>query len=347
MHDDPLQTPVQFISGVGPQRAELLQKIGLRTAEDVLLNLPRDYIDLTVVRPVSELVVGEFQTVRGRVVDLDARALSGNKTLSAVLLDCDGEYLRGVWFNQKWILGKFQPGDLVLFSAKAKQNAGRWEMSHPRIQWLDEEEGDASGGILPCYPLTEGLKMDAMRRIAKNTVETFSEFVVELLPPKFRDYASLIGIREAIRFTHFLDNSEQQESARRRLIFQDLLEFQLGLALRRRLHSRRPTAARIPATAKIDSRIRRLFPFAFTEGQNRALTDIIADLNSGRPMHRLLQADVGAGKNGGRHLCHAAGHRCRTPGGTHGPHGSSRESTLGYNRPHFGGQPSQSRAADR
>ena len=296
MSDDPLQTPVQFLKGGGPQRAELLQKLGLSTAEDVLFNLPRDYLDLTVVKAVSELEAGEVQTVRGRVTDLDGRNLSRNRTMSAVLLDCDGEFVRGVWFNQPWVLRKFQQGGLVLFSGKPKLSAGRWEMSNPRIQWLSEEDADAGGGVLPIYSLTEGVTMDAMRRIARHTVESFTEFVPEYLPEKFRDYTKLIGIRAALRSVHFPDDLEERDAARRRLVFQDLLEFQLGLALRRRLRVRQPVSAKLPTTVKIDSRIRRLFPFEFTAGQDNAVADISQDLDSGHAMHRLLQADVGAGK---------------------------------------------------
>ncbi len=182
MSDDPLQTPVQFLKGVGPQRAELLYKLGLKTAADVLYNLPRDYLDLTVVKAVADLQEGKLQTVRGKVVDLDAKDLSRNRTLSAVLLDCDGDYVRGVWFNQHWVLRKFRPGDLVLFSGKVKRAAGRWEMSHPTTVTISEEDAQAGGGILPIYSLTDGLKMEAMRRIARHT----SRNMPRLYPKSYR-----------------------------------------------------------------------------------------------------------------------------------------------------------------
>ncbi len=118
MPDVSLQTAVQYVRGVGPQRAELLGRLGLATIADLLFYLPRDVLDLTRVSRVGELQEGALGTVRGRMVDRDARLLKGGKTMTAVLLDCDGGFVRGVWFNQPWMIQKFQDGDNVLFSGK-------------------------------------------------------------------------------------------------------------------------------------------------------------------------------------------------------------------------------------
>jgi ATP-dependent DNA helicase RecG len=291
-----LQSSVQYLRGVGPQRAELLARLGIITVADLLFFLPRDVLDLTQVVPVRELKADVLATVRGQVVDRDGRELTSGRSMSAVLLDCNGEKLRGVWFNQPWILQKFSDGDRVLFSGKPKKRAGRWEISHPRIQWLSADDTDADGGMLPCYSLTDGLKMHEMRRIARTAVEEYVDLVPELLPEELCSQLKIPGIREALRGVHLPPGREAYAAARRRLILQDLLELQLGLALRRRTWVTRKTAARLPVSAKVDSRIRRLLPFQFTAGQNQAVREIAADLDSPVAMHRLLQADVGAGK---------------------------------------------------
>ena len=287
---------MQFVRGVGPERAKLLAKLELKTVRDVLWNLPRDVLDLTEVRAVSELKENELQTVRGVVVDVDSRILSRGRTLSVVLIDCDGDYVRGIWFNQKWVLQKFHHGEAVLFSAKPKRRSGRWEFSHPRIHWLEDDDPLAHGGILPRYRLTEGLKMHEVRRIVRDTVELYAELVPEYLPETFRRPHHLPQIGQAIKQLHFPASKDQYESGRHRLIYDDLLEFQLGLALRRRSWKQHDQAPVLPTTAKIAARIRRLFPFSFTEGQNQAVREISADLVESRAMHRLLQADVGGGK---------------------------------------------------
>jgi ATP-dependent DNA helicase RecG len=296
MHDDPLHSEVQFVKGVGPARAELYAKLGIITAGDLLWDLPRDVLDLSEVRSTRTLQEGAFVSVRGKVVDIDGRPISNGRTLVAVLLDCGDGYLTGTWFNQPWVLKQFRMGQNVLFSGKPKRRGGRWQINSPRMQWLDEDDVVTTGGVLPRYRLTEGLHMEDRRRAARAAVESFVEFVPDVLPEPYRASRKLPSVRESLIGVHCPRSLDEYTSSRHRLLFDDLFEFQLGLALKRRMWKTEQTAPVLPTTAKIDARIRRLFPFQFTQGQNAAIQEITADLASGRAMHRLLQADVGAGK---------------------------------------------------
>jgi ATP-dependent DNA helicase RecG len=297
MSDDPLLTPLQFLAGVGPKRAELLAKLGLLVVQDLLWYLPRDYLDLSDVRAVNELEGDKVQSVRGRVVDIDHRQLTGGRSLVAVLLECQGGYLRGTWFNQHWMYKKFQPNDNVVFSGKPKWNQGRWEIASPNVQYIGEEDDiAASRSVLPRYGLTDGLRMAEMRRISQAAVEQFVEFVADPTPPSFRAKLGLPTLSEALRKLHLPRNMDEAQAGKRCLIFHDLLDFQIALALRRRYWKRRSPAPVLQTTPKIDARIRRLFPFSLTGGQDTAIQDIVKDLQSGSAMNRLLQADVGAGK---------------------------------------------------
>ncbi len=294
--EDPLQTAVQFVPGVGPHRAELLQRLGIQTVEDLLWDLPRDVLDLSEVSAAGDLKSDILQTVCGSVVDMDARELSNGRSLTAVLLDCGSDYVRGTWFNQPWMLKKFQFDDTVLFSGKPKRRSGRWEIANPRVQWIDADDSEIRGSIVPRYGLTDGLKMHGMRRIIRAAVEEYVEFVPDPLPDVFRQQHGLPRLRDAIAQVHRPSSMAEFHTGKRRLIFDDLLEFQLALAIRRRAWKLFDNAPHLPTTAKIDARIRRLFPFRFTAGQDQAVGEISADLASGQSMHRLLQADVGAGK---------------------------------------------------
>ena len=297
MSENPLQTEVQFVKGVGPDRADLLKKLNIKTVEDLLWHLPRDLLDLTDVRKIPDLEEDEPQSVFGEVVDIDGRYTSKGGTLSAVLIENNGSYMRGLWFNQPWIKKKFKHGMKVLFSGKPKFKSGRWEMSHPRHQILEDDVNpNERAEILPQYPLTEGIKMDQMRRMLREATEEYAPLVPDPLPESFRQQHKFPSLPDALRMIHIPKSVEDYELGKRRLILDDLLEFQLGVALRRRMWKRKPQASALPSSVKIDSRIRKLFPFEFTDGQNRVCQEIAADLNSEFAMHRLLQADVGAGK---------------------------------------------------
>ncbi len=294
--DDPLQTQVQFVRGVGPARADLLAKLNLLTSGDLLFNLPRDVLDLTRVVPVFELKPDSVQTVFGIVVDRDAKETSNGRNIVGVLLQSDGGFVRGVWFNQPFMLRKFELGQRVLFSGKPKFTLRRWEFSHPHVQILGEDEGDVTGGMLPRYGLTEGLRQHEMRRLMRNAVEDYAHLMPEMLPENFRQRANVSEIKQALAQIHLPQSVQDYESGRRRVLFDDLLEFQLGLAMRRRMWRKNQRATPLPNSAKVDARIRRLFSFRFTAGQDHAVQEIAADLARDQAMHRLLQADVGAGK---------------------------------------------------
>ncbi len=295
--EDPLSTPVQFVRGVGPARALILAKLDLLTVSDLLFYLPRDVLDLSDVRDPDKLEVDVLQSVRGTVVDIDSRP-TRTGTMTGVLIRSGTDFVRGLWFNQPWMYRKFKHGDSVLFSGKPKRNKGRWEFSNPLTQWLDLDDEDSSNvlAVLPRYGLTDGLKMPEVRRIIKATVEEFLQHVPDRIPDAARLKWKLPSLADALRSLHLPKSVAEYDAARRRLIFEDLLEFQLAVAMRRRAWRAGQPAPVLPNSPKIDSRIRRLFPFQFTKGQDAAISDIVRDMASGQAMHRLLQADVGAGK---------------------------------------------------
>jgi len=291
-----LQMPVQYVRGVGPHRAELLKNLGIETVRDMLFHVPGSVNDFSDVRPVPKLEPDREQSVHGIVIDRELRQLSNNRTLVGVLLNCNGHFVRGIWFNQPWTYKKYRDEDHLVFSGKPQRKAGRWEFSNPRVYVLSAEDDiENAAGVLPRYALTDGIKMDAMRQMVRTVTEQFAHLVADPLPESFRQTHNLPTLATALRSLHAPTSVKDWESGRNRILLDDLLEFQLGLALRRR-SSRILQAVPIEVSAKVDARIRRLFNFRFTEGQNSAVSDIVKDIHMPQPMHRLLQADVGAGK---------------------------------------------------
>jgi len=291
-----LATPIEFLQGLGPRQAHLLRRLGLHFARDVLFFFPRAYEDLSDVRDIPELEEGRLQSVRGVVEEIEQRSTSSGGCVLGVLLRCPTGYLRGVWFNQPFMRDKFTFGQRVMFSGKPKYEGLAWEMHHPRVETLDDEQEQPATKILPVYPLTEGLQQWQVRKIVRNAVGTYGDLLDEVFPAAYLENHNLWPLRRALRQIHFPSDHESLERARRRLVYQELLILQLALALKRRQQRDLRQAPPLEATARIDARIRRLFPFEFTAGQEQAVSEIAADMNRPVPMNRLLQGDVGSGK---------------------------------------------------
>lgn len=170
-------------------------------------------------------------------------------------------------------------------------------MAHPRLQ---AEEATAAGSgqpeWLPVYSLTEGLAQFQMRQIVAHAVATYGPLLEETFSPEYRASRRLASIHDAVRWIHFPKAPAQADEARRRFVYQELLLLQLGLAVQRHVQLERQRAPRLEATARIDGRIRRRFAFELTEDQQRAISEIAADMAREVPMHRLLQGEVGSGK---------------------------------------------------
>lgn len=291
-----LATPVQFLKGVGPARAELLDRLGLHTVCDVLFFFPRDYQDFSDEREVDQLEEGKLLSVRGVVEDVDLRNTSSGGCILGVSVRSRTGHVRALWFNQPFMRDRFQFGQQVMLSGKAKYEGLVWQMHHPRVETLDAEEEEPAAKILPVYPLTEGLVQWQIRRIVRAAIDEYAPLLDEVFPDAFLRDHDLWPLQRALPEVHFPSDQESLDHARRRFVYQELFILQLALAVRRQQQRDQRRAPPLEATGKIDARIRRLFPFELTDGQRRAIAEISADMAKPLPMNRLLQGDVGSGK---------------------------------------------------
>jgi ATP-dependent DNA helicase RecG len=291
-----LATPVQFVPGVGPQKAALLAKLDLHTAADLIFFFPRDYQDLTDRRAIVDLEEDLLQTVRGVVTEVDATSSGFGKSRVGVLVFDGQEHLRAMWFNQPFMREKFRVGQHVLFSAKPRHRGGRWEMAHPRVTWLDGVDDQPQMRLLPLYSLTEGLTQYDVRRAVTAAIERYAPVLDEVFPESLRAELDLMPLAEALAAIHAPANAEELARARRRFVFQELFILQLAVVARRWQQQVGFRAPRLEATAEIDARIKRRLPFELTAGQLAAIADVAADMGRETPMNRLLQGDVGSGK---------------------------------------------------
>jgi ATP-dependent DNA helicase RecG len=291
-----LATPVEFVRSVGPQRAELLARLGVRTAGDLIFLFPRDYEDLSDRRGIGDLEEDHVQTVRGEVVEIDARSTGFGKAIVGVLVKQGGEFLRAMWFNQPFMRDRFREGQHVLLSGTPRNRGGRWEMPHPRVTWLDGADDQPEMRLLPLYPLTEGLTHYQVRRMVASALEHFGHVLEEVFPELLLRQYDLMPLAEALPAIHSPQHAEQAERARRRFVFQELFILQLAVVARRWQQQVGFRAPSLAASADINARIERLFPFKWTAGQRAAISEVAADMASETPMNRLLQGDVGSGK---------------------------------------------------
>jgi ATP-dependent DNA helicase RecG len=261
------------------------------------LHFPRSYEDLSDVRPIANLAEGALQTVKGEVVDITGRNLSDGRCIVTVVLSDGGpQCLEGVWFNQAYAARRFRFGQRLAFSGKAQWYRDHWQMPNPRVQILDGTTDGAGTQVVPVYPLTEDLRADQLRPILRHAVDAFAHDLPDSLPASLCQQRGLLDAARALHDVHFPATLAAARAARRRFVYEELLVLQVALALRRRDLRDRKRAPVLKVTPLIDSHIRRLFPFQLTADQNRAIAQITRDLDSDRPMQRLLQADVGAGK---------------------------------------------------
>lgn len=317
-----LLRPLQFVAGVGPQRAQKLARLGLRTVADVLFNFPRHYEDLTQIVSISDLVEGEEATVVGVVHQIDRQVTRTGKVMVGVLIQQDMQLLRALWFNPTFGIRDLQRGIWVAVRGKPRKKTMRWEMTHPRVMRMDHQEavdqqpptddhqaadvpsraiepGEGQGWLgkyRPIYGLTDGLSQGEMRRIATTITERYTELLTEALPEEILRKHQLVSITSAVQGIHCPENQADVDAARARLVYQELLTLQVGLAMRRYRMQADASAPVLQDTAKIRGRILRLFPFELTTDQVTAIDEVCSDLQKSIPMNRMLQGDVGSGK---------------------------------------------------
>jgi ATP-dependent DNA helicase RecG len=296
----PLDRPVQFLRGVGPKRAGLLQKLGLLTARDVLFHVPRRYEDASTITETVKLEAGMEVTVRGRVTSkgvLPTR--KGLRVFQAVVRDGTGS-IECSWVGQPYLDRVIRKGDLLLISGVVRFFHGR--QLQPRSFEILAREGENAteeeGGVFPVYPATEGLSHRQIRTIITDNLDTLLDEVdeEEIFEVGLLDRIGVPPLRQALEWLHRPNALGEAERGRRRLAFEELFFLQL-------LHARARHRATVErpgiAFRRRDDLVRpfyRSLPFTLTGAQKRVLREIGDDMASPRRMNRLLQGDVGSGK---------------------------------------------------
>ena len=298
---DPLMKVAQYVRGVGPRNAALLRKLKIETVGDLLYHLPRKYLDCSKIVPMNRARRSQFCTVRGNVIDAESRRTFSGKTIAKFVLTDGTGAIAAVWFNAPYMARAMKEGDVVIMSGVV-QFYDMAQMVAPDFEVLGTDEAEVLGDmtrtmpILPVYPATEGLTQRRLRLIIGNALGSALEEVRDFLPPEILRERKLPSLADALQVIHFPQNINETKTARRRLVYDELFLMELVMALRHKALKKEDKTNRVAVTPEIDAHIRRLFPFELTSAQEKVIREISRDIESPKPMNRLLQGDVGSGK---------------------------------------------------
>ena len=291
-----LENEVQFIKGVGPTRAQLLQKLGIYTLEDLITYYPRDYEDRSKPKMIASLQDGEETLIEAIVVSkMNEQRIRKNMTIYKLIVRDETGTCILTWFNQKYLKNKFVLGQKYKFYGKVSIKYGRIEMNSPVYD--ADNTNKNTGKIIPLYPLTFGLYQNTIRQVMENAIEIVEkeDILKETLPQYILEQYHLEDIKKATKQIHFPDNFKEFEEARKRLVFEELLTMQLALMSLKNKYTKEEKGITFDKNVKMSDVINEL-PFRLTKAQLRVLEEIDNDMENSKPMNRLLQGDVGSGK---------------------------------------------------
>ncbi len=304
----PWQTAIQYVKGVGPNRAFLLGKLDIQTLADLLYFIPFRYEDRSHLKRIAEVRPGEIETVVGEVmaVSLTETSRKRMKIVDLAISDSTG-LLHAKWFNQPFLKTLFKKGETVMLSGRVKKNlygAYSLDMENPQYEKVDQNEVQLHvGRIVPVYHETKGITAKQIRTLIKQALDRYGANIPEIMPTTMLQKYRLCSLSEAIHEIHFPPEGSDLErlnggtsSAHRRLAFDELFLLEIGLALRQQGMTKKEQGIRFDVSESHLAPLRKLIPFHLTGAQERVLGEIKKDLASAHPMHRLIQGDVGSGK---------------------------------------------------
>ena len=290
-----LSKEIKYVKGVGPNRAELLNKLGIYTLEDLITYYPRTYEDRSKPVKIAEVQDGEEVLIEGiaaaRVSEIRTR--NRKMTIYKLIVKDETGSCTITWFNQSYLRNMFKQGETYKFFGKVKKIGNKVEMNSPVYDVGVNMKN--TGKIIPIYPLTYNLSQNNIRKIIENGLELVKNKLEETLPNYLIKEYKLMDINSATNSIHFPKDFTEFNIARKRLVFEELLSMQLALLSLKSQYKKEIDGIAFNKEIHMSDVINKL-PFKLTKAQLRVLEEIDEDLEKVKPMNRLLQGDVGSGK---------------------------------------------------
>ncbi|MDR0852577.1 MAG: ATP-dependent DNA helicase RecG [Clostridiales Family XIII bacterium] len=288
---------VSSLKGVGAKKAALLEKLDIHTVKDLLYSFPRTYEDRRNRVTLDALQPGVPAVFRARILSVNRRPAyspRGKRLPFGFLVADDTGAVEIVFFNAAYLDKIFTKDREFLFFGTPQRNMGKLQIIHPEFEAVAADEAESGRPIVPVYRATAGLTQKDLRRWHEAALSATSD-IAEYLPKQILNSAKLCGISYALEHIHFPENRETLSAAKYRLIFEELFILHVGLRILRIAHDGGEKRIRF-STKPEGSEFERLLPFVFTGAQKRVVSEIYRDMESEKPMRRLVQGDVGSGK---------------------------------------------------
>ena len=289
-----LNKDIQYIKGVGPNRAKLLNKLGIFSLEDLITYFPREYEDRSKPKNIIDLIDGTEALIEAiPIAKMSEVFIRKNLTLYKLIVRDGTGTCQITWYNQPYLKTIFKPNQKYKFYGKVNNKYGKVDMQSPVFDIAGSSKN--TGKIVPIYPSTYSLTQTIIRKIMESALNEVEGNLKETLPDYILKEYSLCDLNTAIKQIHFPDEFVNFNLARKRLVFEELLTMQLALLSLKNKYTKDEVGIAFDKNAKMSDVINKL-PFNLTKAQLRVLEEIDNDMESTKPMNRLLQGDVGSGK---------------------------------------------------
>ncbi|AXU50823.1 ATP-dependent DNA helicase RecG [Clostridioides difficile] len=288
-----LYKDVQYVKGIGPKKADKLNKLGIFTLKDLLYYFPRQFEDRNNLKKIAQLEDGEKVTIKAVISSINTFSPKEGMTLTKIDVKDETGSAKLVFFNKSYIKNTFRPGDSILVFGKVKKKFNNLELTSCELEYLTNSPKNTCR-FMPVYQLTYGVTNKEIMSIIRTVLEDKDLIIQEYMPQRIIEKYRLCSIDFAVRNIHSPSSKESLKIALYRIVFEELLILQLGLFV---FKSGRNKEDGIKfETSKDLKKIINALPFKLTKAQNRALDEIIQDMNLDKIMNRLVQGDVGSGK---------------------------------------------------
>ena len=301
-----MQTPLRFLKGIGPKRAEELEKFGLKSVEDLLYHLPFRYEDRRQIKKISDAMIGREETFVGELRGLQKKYNPRRRAqlLVGSLIDDTGN-LGLLWYRAPaYLSNSLARGQRLLVHGKVEPGLnGQKRIIHPEFEVLEADDNESLQKILPVYVHPAAVSLSLLRNWVNQALFQYARFLPSYLPAPTKQRQGLMTLADAVAQLHEPGATADLTAlngffspAHRSVVFDELFYLQLGLGLRKQGRRREAGVPFRPARQRLTARMNELLPFKLTRAQERVLREIDQNMSSGQAMQRLVQGDVGSGK---------------------------------------------------